>query len=146
MNKNKLLLIIMDGVGINNSTEFNAVYNAKTPNLDKYFNTKPFTTLKCHGRSVGLPTGVMGNSEVGHLNIGAGRIFMQDLVRIDTSFKNNNFESIEEFKNIIKYVKTNNKSIHLLGLLSDAGVHSNINHLKKILKILKTLIEFIFMQ
>ncbi|MCD4665083.1 MAG: 2,3-bisphosphoglycerate-independent phosphoglycerate mutase, partial [Bacteroidales bacterium] len=109
MNKNKLILIIMDGVGIRDAEKFNAFKNANTPNLDNYFQTKPWTTLACHGRAVGLPDGIMGNSEVGHLNIGAGRVVKQDLVRITDSFVNGNFESIFECKNLIKYVKENNK-------------------------------------
>ncbi len=127
----------MDGVGWGSSTEYNALKNANTPDLVNFFKNRPFTTLNCHGKAVGLPEGVMGNSEVGHLNIGAGRVVMQDLVRIDTSFEKNNFKDILEFKNLIKYVKENNKALHLVGLLSDAGVHSDYNHLKNILKILK---------
>ena len=137
MNKNKLLLIIMDGVGIQSSEKFNALKNAHTPNLDKYFKTKPWTTLACHGKAVGLPDGIMGNSEVGHLNIGAGRVVKQDLVRITDSFEDGSFEKIPEFIKLMKYVKENDKPLHLTGLLSDAGVHSDYNHLKKILKILK---------
>lgn len=137
MTKNKLILIIMDGIGIREAEKFNAFKNASTPNLDNYFQNKPWTTLACHGRAVGLPDGIMGNSEVGHLNIGAGRVVKQDLVRITDSFVNGDFESILEFKNLINYVKENNKPLHLTGLLSDAGVHSDYNHLKNILKILK---------
>lgn len=135
--KNKLLLIIMDGVGVRKATEYNAVANANTPNLDNYFAKRPWTTLKCHGRAVGLPEGVMGNSEVGHLNIGAGRVVMQDLVRIDASFEEHKFEAIPEFIQLMKYVKEHDAALHLIGLLSDAGVHSDYNHLKKILAILK---------
>ena len=137
MNKNKLLLIIMDGVGIRESEKFNALKNANTPNLDNYFATKPWTTLGCFGRAVGLPDGIMGNSEVGHLNIGAGRVVMQDLVRIADSFSDGSFEKIPEFIELVNYVKNNNKSLHITGLLSDAGVHSDYNHLMNILKILK---------
>jgi len=137
MEKNKLLLIIMDGVGISKSNEYNAVKKANTPNLDNYFKNMPWTTLACHGRAVGLPDGIMGNSEVGHLNIGAGRVVKQDLVRITDSLADGSFEKIPEFIELIKYVKKNNSSLHLTGLLSDAGVHSDYNHLKKILKILK---------
>ena len=137
MEKNKLLLIIMDGVGISKSNEYNAVNKANTPNLDNYFKNMPWTTLACHGRAVGLPDGIMGNSEVGHLNIGAGRVVKQDLVRITDSLADGSFEKIPEFIELINYVKKNNSSLHLTGLLSDAGVHSDYNHLKKILKILK---------
>ena len=137
MTKNKLLLIIMDGVGIRSSDNLNALKNAHTPNLDNYFKTKPWTTLACHGEAVGLPEGIMGNSEVGHLNIGAGRVVKQDLIRITDSFKDGSFEKIPEFIELVNYVKETDKSLHLTGLLSDAGVHSDFNHLKEILKILK---------
>ena len=137
MTKNKLLLIIMDGVGIRSSDNFNALKNAHTPNLDNYFKTRQWTTLACHGGAVGLPEGIMGNSEVGHLNIGAGRVVKQDLVRISDSLKDGSFEKIPEFIELVNYVKEHDKSLHLTGLLSDAGVHSDYNHLKEILKILK---------
>ncbi|MCP4402416.1 MAG: 2,3-bisphosphoglycerate-independent phosphoglycerate mutase, partial [bacterium] len=137
MAKNKLLLMIMDGVGLRESSEYNALEKAQTPNLHSYFNTYPMTKLNCHGRAVGLPDGVMGNSEVGHLNIGAGRIVMQDLVRIDAAFEDGTFETIPEYQDLVNDVKEHDKALHLIGLLSDAGVHSNMNHLKKILKLLK---------
>jgi len=137
MSKNTLLLMILDGVGLRDSTEYNALEQANTPNLHNYFEKRPMTQLQCHGHAVGLPEGVMGNSEVGHLNIGAGRVVMQDLVRIDTSFEERTFESIPEFKEIVADVKEHDKALHLIGLMSDAGVHSNYNHLKNILTILK---------
>lgn len=137
MAKNKLLLMIMDGVGLRDSSEYNALEKAKTPNLHSYFKTYPMTKLKCHGHAVGLPDGVMGNSEVGHLNIGAGRVVMQDLVRIDAALEDGSFEEIPEYQDLVKDVKEHNKALHLIGLLSDAGVHSDMNHLKKILKLLK---------
>ena len=137
MSRNRLLLIIMDGVGLRDAEEYNAVKLAKTPNLDNYFQTKPWTSLACHGRAVGLPDGIMGNSEVGHLNIGAGRIVKQDLVRISDALEDGSFEKIPEFIDLINYVKENNQVLHITGLLSDAGVHSDYNHLKQILKILK---------
>ncbi|MBN2008813.1 2,3-bisphosphoglycerate-independent phosphoglycerate mutase [candidate division KSB1 bacterium] len=137
MAKNKLLLMILDGVGIRNDKKFNALENSNTPNLHSFFKTKPWTKLACHGRAVGLPDGIMGNSEVGHLNIGAGRVVMQDLVRIHISFEDKSFEKIPEFKDIIAYAKTNNKPVHLMGLLSDAGVHSDYNHAMKIMVLLK---------
>lgn len=138
MSKNQALLIIMDGVGLRHSTERNAFSGANTPHLDEYLSTRPHTSLRCHGTAVGLPDGVMGNSEVGHLNIGAGRVVMQDLVRIDTSFSHNTFVDIPEFTNLVKHTQEHGTALHLIGLLSDAGVHSNYNHLKQILKILKT--------
>ncbi len=137
MSKNKLLLIIMDGVGIRDTEENNAVKKAHTPNLDNYFEHRPWTKLACHGMAVGLPEGIMGNSEVGHLNIGAGRVVKQELVRITESLKNGSFEKIPEFIELVDYVKKNNKALHLTGLLSDAGVHSDYRHLMDILKILK---------
>lgn len=137
MSKNKLLLVIMDGVGINESDEYNAVKMANTPNLDNYFETKSWTKLACHGRAVGLPDGIMGNSEVGHLNIGAGRVVMQDLVRIHVSFEKNTFESIPEFQDLLSYARQHDKPVHMTGLLSDAGVHSDYNHLMNIMKIFK---------
>ena len=137
MAKNKLLLMIMDGVGLRDSSEYNALEKAKTPNLHNYFKTYPMTKLNCHGRAVGLPDGVMGNSEVGHLNIGAGRVVMQDLVRIDAALEDGSFEEIPEYQDLVKDVKEHDKALHLIGLLSDAGVHSDMNHLKKVLKLLK---------
>jgi 2,3-bisphosphoglycerate-independent phosphoglycerate mutase len=137
MNKNKLLLMILDGFGINEKTDRNAVKNANIPNLNNYFKTRPWNKLSCHGRAVGLPDGIMGNSEVGHINIGAGRVVMQDLVRITVALEDGSFEQIPEFKDMVKYAKEKNASLHLTGLLSDAGVHSDFNHLKQILKILK---------
>ncbi|MEA1986298.1 MAG: 2,3-bisphosphoglycerate-independent phosphoglycerate mutase, partial [Candidatus Marinimicrobia bacterium] len=137
MSKNKLLLMILDGVGLQDSEENNALKLAKTPNLDSYFKNYPWTSLKAHGNAVGLPEGIMGNSEVGHLNIGAGRVVKQNLVRIKDSLNSGEFENISAFQNLIKYVKKNKKPIHLMGLLSDAGVHADYNHLKKILLLLK---------
>jgi len=137
LSKNKLLLMILDGVGLRDEKENNALKLAYTPHLDLYFKNYPWTSLKAHGNAVGLPSGIMGNSEVGHLNIGAGRIVKQNLIRIKDSLDNGEFEKIPAFKNLIKYLKENNKPLHLMGLLSDAGVHSDYEHLKKILLILK---------
>lgn len=137
MQKNKLLLMILDGVGLRDEKEYNALKLANTPHLDSYFKNYPWTSLKAHGNAVGLPSGIMGNSEVGHLNIGAGRIVKQNLVRIKESLDSGEFEKIPTFLNLLKYLKENDKPIHLMGLLSDAGVHSDYEHLKKILLILK---------
>ena len=137
MSKNKLLLMILDGVGLRDEKENNALKLANTPNLDLYFKNYPWTSLKAYGNAVGLPSGIMGNSEVGHLNIGAGRIVKQNLVRIKDSLDSKEFEKIPTFINLIKYLKENNKPLHLMGLLSDAGVHSDYEHLKKILLLLK---------
>lgn len=137
MSKNKLLLMILDGVGLRDEKENNALKLADTPHLDSYFKNYPWTSLKAHGNAVGLPSGIMGNSEVGHLNIGAGRIVKQNLVRIKESLDSGEFEKIFAFRNLLTYLKAKNKPLHLMGLLSDAGVHSDCEHLKKILLILK---------
>ena len=124
-----VLLCILDGCGIRDSDHGNAFKLANTPNLDYLFNTYPNSLLEASSTFVGLPNGQMGNSEVGHMNIGAGRVVKQPLVRIDESISNNSFNTNEEFLNIIKHVKQNNSRLHLYGLLSDGGIHSHINHL-----------------
>lgn len=134
---NKVLLMILDGYGLRDNIENNAVKLAHTPNLDKYFKERPWTSLKCNGLAVGLPDGVMGNSEVGHLNIGAGRIVKQDLVRIDESFKNKTFNDNPVFRKCVTGVKNGTGRIHLIGLLSEAGVHAQLSHLKQIILELK---------
>jgi len=127
--KNPIMLIILDGWGINEDQKGNAVKLAKTPNLDMLFNNYPNTELKCSGKSVGLPDGVMGNSEVGHLNIGAGRIVYQDMLRIDNSISDKSFFKNSAFLDIIEKTKQNNGRLHLMGLVSDGAVHSHINHI-----------------
>ncbi|WP_374020682.1 2,3-bisphosphoglycerate-independent phosphoglycerate mutase [Paenibacillus thiaminolyticus] len=121
-------LIIMDGFGLRNVTEGNAVAQAKKPNYDRYMNTYPHTTLTACGEAVGLPEGQMGNSEVGHLNIGAGRIVYQDLTRITKSIREGEFFENETLLGAVKHAKANDTALHLYGLLSDGGVHSHINH------------------
>lgn len=123
------LLLILDGWGLAENGPYNATYQAKTPNLDKLYKTCKHSKLIASGRDVGLPTGYMGNSEVGHLNIGAGRIVYQDMTRIDVSLEDNSFQKNIELNKIISKTKKNNSVLHLLGLLSDGGVHSHINHL-----------------
>ena len=130
--------MILDGYGIRQSTENNAAIQANTPFLDKLKKEAPNTALDCHGNEVGLPEGVMGNSEVGHLNIGAGRVVMQDLVRIDLALKDGTCAEIPEYKDMITYALDNDKPVHLMGLMSDAGVHSDYNHLMKMLMSLKS--------
>jgi len=137
MNKNNILLMILDGYGIRKDTENNAAFLAKTPFLDKVAREEPHTALACHGNDVGLPEGVMGNSEVGHLNIGAGRVVMQDLVRIDKSLKEGKCKDIPEFRQLVDHALSGDKPVHLMGLMSDAGVHSDYRHLMKLLEILK---------
>jgi 2,3-bisphosphoglycerate-independent phosphoglycerate mutase len=137
MKKNNVLLMILDGYGIRQDADNNAVSRAKTPFLNKLINEYPNTALDCHGNEVGLPEGIMGNSEVGHLNIGAGRVVMQDLVRIDLALKDGSVEKINEYRDMIDYAIKNDKPVHLMGLMSDAGVHSDYNHLMMLLRSLK---------
>ncbi len=130
-------LIILDGWGINNSDLGNAIKQAKTPNMNEYVTKYPCTSIKTSGEYVGLPDGQMGNSEVGHLNIGAGRIVYQELTRITKSIKDGDFFKNEELLKAINNSKENNKNLHIMGLLSDGGVHSHIDHLKGILDFAK---------
>jgi len=130
-------LFVLDGIGINENKEFNAVYTAKTPNLDKYQVAWPNTSIKTSGQDVGLPDGQMGNSEVGHMNIGAGRVVYQDLSRISRAIDDGSFFENEPLVSAIEYAKTNQSALHLLGLLSDGGVHSHQKHLYALLKMAK---------
>src|SRR5690606_30968833 len=132
----RALLVILDGFGINKEDMKNAVKAAKKPNLDRLFSHYPFTTLEAGGEAVGLPKGVAGNSEVGHMNLGAGRPVRQDLVRINEAIEKKNLASMDELKNLISVAKQGKKRIHLMGLLSDGGVHSSIDHLKALVEIL----------
>ncbi|MEG0283299.1 MAG: 2,3-bisphosphoglycerate-independent phosphoglycerate mutase [Erysipelotrichales bacterium] len=131
--KKPVVLCIMDGVGIGEANDGNAYYLASTPTLDKLKKEYPCAKLKCSGMNVGLPDGQMGNSEVGHLNIGAGRIVYQSLTMINKKIEEHSFYENEEFLKAIKNAKENNKALHLMGLLSDGGVHSHINHLKALI-------------
>ena len=133
----KVLLCIMDGVGLSDTSKKNALKAAKTPTLDYLLKEYPNTTLDASGQYVGLPKGQMGNSEVGHSNIGAGRIIYQSLEYINNKIKDKSFYSNEEINKLLKYVKRNNTNLHLMGLLSDGGIHSNINHLFAILDMCK---------
>jgi len=133
----KIMLCILDGVGVTNNKEGNAFYNAKTPNIDKLLNTYPNTLLEASGESVGLPNGQMGNSEVGHMTIGGGKVIYQSLEYINQKIKNNDFKNNKEIINIIKHVKNNGSKLHFMGLLSDGGVHSHINHLFYLLEMCK---------
>lgn len=133
----KILLCIMDGIGITREKKYNAVYNAKTPMLDKLWDNYPTCLLEASGEYVGLPKGQMGNSEVGHTNIGAGRIVYQSLELINSKIKDKSFFQNEEFLSVINHVKENNSKLHLIGLLSDGGVHSHINHLFSLLELMK---------
>ena len=133
--KNKVLLMIMDGWGIGENNNGNAISNANVPNFDKIVKSYPYTTIYADGLHVGLPEGQMGNSEVGHLNLGAGRIVYQELSRINKSIKDGDFFTNEEFLNAINHVKKNNSSLHLYGLVSDGGVHSSLDHLLALIEL-----------
>ena len=134
--KKRALLCILDGWGISKDTKYNAVYSANTPNFDKYFNQMPSTTIHADGLNVGLPEGQMGNSEVGHLNIGAGRVVYQELTRINKAIDEGDFFKNEEFLNAINHVKKNNSSMHIYGLVSPGGVHSSMKHLNALIKMM----------
>lgn len=129
------LLCILDGFALRSSEHGNAVAQAKKPNFDRYWNQYPHTTLEASGLAVGLPEGQMGNSEVGHLNIGAGRVVYQDLTRVTKSISEGAFYENETFLGAIRHVKENNTCLHLYGLLSDGGVHSHIDHLFALLEL-----------
>ena len=135
--KKPLVLTIMDGFGINNATDGNAIYTANTPNLDNLMKTCPMTQIGASGMDVGLPDGQMGNSEVGHTNIGAGRIVYQELTRITKSAKDGDMLNNEALNNAINNCKQKNSALHLIGLLSDGGVHSHIDHLYAIIDMAK---------
>ncbi|MBE6739341.1 MAG: 2,3-bisphosphoglycerate-independent phosphoglycerate mutase [Ruminococcaceae bacterium] len=135
--KKPVVLCIMDGFGISEKKEGNAIEAAATPNLSKLFSENPFTTIGASGLDVGLPDGQMGNSEVGHTNIGAGRVVYQMLVKISKSIKDGKFFDIEVMKNAMENCVKNGTALHMIGLLSDGGVHSHIEHLFGILEMAK---------
>jgi 2,3-bisphosphoglycerate-independent phosphoglycerate mutase len=130
-------LIILDGFGLRGEVQGNAVAQANKPNYDRYMATYPNTTLTACGEAVGLPEGQMGNSEVGHLNIGSGRIVYQDLTRISKSIRDGDFFDNETLVGAIRYARDSHKKLHLYGLLSDGGVHSHITHLYALLDLAK---------
>ena len=132
-----LIMIILDGWGISPRTEGNAVYHAHTPVMDRIVSQYPNTTLDCAGEPVGLPEGQMGNSEVGHLNLGSGRVVYQDISRINKSIHDGDFFSNESILRAMEHVRTNLSSLHIMGLLSDGGVHSHIDHLFALLTMAK---------
>ncbi|MGJ0337267.1 2,3-bisphosphoglycerate-independent phosphoglycerate mutase [Aliarcobacter cryaerophilus] len=127
----KTVLIITDGIGHNSSCSFNAFCNAKKPTYDYLFSNVPYSLIHTYGEYVGLPENQMGNSEVGHMTIGSGRVLYQDLVKIHLAIKNDTLKDIDIVKNTI----SNSNSIHLIGLLSDGGVHSHIDHIISLAKI-----------
>ncbi len=137
MSKKPYALIIMDGYGVNERHEGNAIYAAKTPNLDRYMKEYPNTVIHASGMDVGLPDGQMGNSEVGHTNIGAGRIVYQELTRITKSIQDGDFFENPVLLGAVENCKKNNSALHLMGLLSDGGVHSHNTHLYGLLELAK---------
>lgn len=137
MSKKPTALIIMDGYGLSDYTEGDAIKAAKTPNLDKYFATCPHSKLSASGLDVGLPDGQMGNSEVGHTNIGAGRVVYQQLVKISKSITDGDFFENEALLGAVENCKQNGSALHLIGLLSDGGVHSHNEHLYGLLEMAK---------
>ena len=137
MSKTPTVLLIMDGYGLGEKNEHNAVHVASTPNLDRLFENCPNTTLSASGLDVGLPDGQIGNSEVGHTNIGAGRVVFQDLPRISLAVENGSFFENEEYRYAIRSSVEQGKALHLLGLVSDGGVHSHIKHLFALIEMAK---------
>src|SRR5258705_8540259 len=132
MNNKKVILIIMDGWGLGKVASADAIQHAKTPFVSSLYHKYPNTILTTCGEAVGLPEEQMGNSEVGHLNLGAGRIVYQELQRINVAIRDGSFNRNEALLSAIRHAKNNNKPLHLIGLVSDGGVHSHINHLKAI--------------
>ena len=132
MNK-KVLLLILDGWGVTQDPAVSAIAQANTPFIDSLYKKYPNAQLLTHGMNVGLPDGQMGNSEVGHMNLGAGRIVYQDLAKINLAVENNTLKDQPVLKEAFNYAKTNNKNVHLLGLVSNGGMHSHIDHLKGLL-------------
>ena len=137
MANKKVILVIMDGWGLGKVSTSDAIQHANTPFVSSLYKNYPKTTLVTCGEAVGLPDGQMGNSEVGHLNLGAGRIVYQELQRINVAIRDGSFAKNEVLLDALKYAKTNNKSLHLLGLVSDGGVHSHINHIKALTSLAK---------
>ena len=132
MEGKKTVLIILDGWGHGDKTKSDAIFHANTPYIDSLYKNYPNCELKTFGQHVGLPKGQMGNSEVGHLNLGAGRIVYQDLAKINIACEDNSIAEMENLKASLAYAKQNNKALHLIGLVSDGGIHSHQNHLYKL--------------
>ena len=137
MSKKPVVLMVLDGYGLNDRTEGNAIAMANTPVMDKLMKEYPFVKGNASGLYVGLPDGQMGNSEVGHMNIGAGRIIYQDLTRITKAIEDGEFYKNEELLAAMENCKKNNSDLHLFGLLSDGGVHSHISHIYGLLEMAK---------
>ena len=132
MEKKKLALLILDGWGLGTKVKADAIQHAKTPFVDSLYLKYPHSKLVASGEAVGLPDGQMGNSEVGHLTIGSGRVIFQELVKIHKATQNGVLANNPVLKQALDYAKTENKNVHFIGLLSDGGVHSHINHLKSL--------------
>ena len=133
---NRVLLCIMDGWGISNGSEkYDATKLSNPVNIPELIKNNPSTTLHADGEFVGLPEGQMGNSEVGHLNLGAGRIVYQDLSKINNAIKDGSFFKNEKFLEAINHAKVNNSSLHIYGLVSTGGVHSSLEHLLSLIKL-----------
>ena len=135
--KKQVALIILDGFAFGEEYEGNAIHLAKKPNFDRLWNNFPHNILHASGEAVGLPDGQMGNSEVGHLNLGAGRTVYQSLTRINVAIKNGSFYTNEAFLKAVKNVKDNNKKLHIFALTSDGGVHSHVNHVNALFEMAK---------
>ena len=145
MKGKKTVLIILDGWGHGDKTKSDAIHNANTPFIDSLYRNYPNCELLTDGENVGLPKGQMGNSEVGHLNIGAGRIVYQELAKINIACSDNSIAEMENLKKAFTYAKENNKPLHLIGLVSDGGIHSHQNHLYKLCELAnKTGVENVF--
>ncbi|MBR1780726.1 MAG: 2,3-bisphosphoglycerate-independent phosphoglycerate mutase, partial [Oscillospiraceae bacterium] len=132
--KTPTILIIMDGFGLRESDVGNAVHAARTPVLDRLFAENPFSRLSASGLDVGLPDGQMGNSEVGHTNIGAGRVVFQDLPKISKAIAEGTFFENPAYKRAMEQARDAGKAVHIMGLMSDGGVHSHIEHIKAAVK------------
>ena len=132
MSSKKVALIILDGWGFGDKSKSDAIFNANTPFFDSCLEKYPNSTLKTYGEHVGLPEGQMGNSEVGHLNIGAGRIVYQDFSKINNAVSDNSISENKTILNAFNHAKENNVSVHFMGLVSDGGIHSHQKHLYKL--------------
>ena len=137
-NKRPIVLCIMDGFGIRKNKHGNAIFGARKPNLDYLMKNYPMTQLLASGEAVGLPEGQMGNSEVGHMNIGAGRIVYQSLTLINKAIKDGSFFTNLALNKAIEHVNKHNSKLHIFGLMSDGGVHSHIEHIFALLDLAKT--------
>lgn len=137
MNKRPIIFTILDGYGYSEEVKGNAVLAAKTPHISGFFNKYPTVLIEASGEAVGLPEGQMGNSEVGHMNIGAGRVVYQSLTYINQLIKDGRFFQNEEYINAVKHTLKHNSKLHIFGLVSDGGVHSHLNHIKALLDLAK---------